>query len=115
MSSPADGARAFLVAMSTGDGERVTELAAPGIVVVLGPHEVVGVDEVRRLAEQEADLMMEVDPVEVREDGEYVVVDAIRRQRWRATGEVANEDRITVTIALSSDGSIARVELRPAE
>lgn len=106
-----EGAKAFLDAMSVGDGPRVEELVDPDVEVVIGPHVLRGVASVRRMAEEEAPLMMEVEPRDCRVADGVVHVDAVRRQRWRETGEIANEDDLAVAIGFGPSGAIARVEL----
>lgn len=106
-------ARSFLEAMSLGDGDRVEELVAPAVVLSIGPHEIHGVPSVRRMAEQEAELMMEVEPTEVRITDDGVVVDALRRQRWRESGEVATQDLVLIGLVFAADDAIVRVRLEP--
>ena len=104
-------AHAFLEAMSVGDGARVEELVDPEVEVVIGPHVLRGVASVRRMAEEEAPLVMEVEPRSTRVEGDVVHVDALRRQRWRETGELANEDDLAVAIRFGPSGAVDRVEL----
>lgn len=106
-------ARSFLEAMSRGDGDRVEELVAPDVVLVIGPHEIDGMASVRRMAEQEAELVMEVEPTEARSTDDGVVVDAVRRQRWRGSGEVANEDMVRIGLVFAAGDLIERVTLEP--
>lgn len=106
-------ARSFLEAMSRGDGDRVEELVTPTVVLVIGPHEIHGVASVRRMAEQEAELMMEVEPSEARSTDDGVVVDAVRRQRWRESGEIATEDVVRVGLVFAAGEAIVRVTLEP--
>ncbi len=99
--------------MSLGDGDRVEELVAPDVVLALGPHEIHGVASVRRMAEQEAELIMEVEPSEVSSTDDGVVVDAVRRQRWRESGEIATEDLVRIGLVFADDEAIVRVTLEP--
>ena len=105
-------AEEFLLAMSDGDGDAVERLVDPGVVLALGPHEIEGVAEVRRMAEEVAPLQMRVEPERVEESGGVTVVQARRVQRWRETGEVATDDPVEVTCRTGGDGRIVRVELR---
>ena len=102
----------FLVAMSDGDGAAVERLVDPGVVLVLGPHAVEGVADVRRMAEEVAPLELRVEPLSVEETAGAAVVRARRIQRWRETGEIATEDSVDVTCRYGDDGRIVRVELR---
>jgi hypothetical protein len=104
-------AHAFLAAMSLGEGARVEQLVDPEVEVVIGPHVLRGVATVRRMAEEEAPLVMEVEPRSTRVEGDVVHVEAVRRQRWRETGEIANEDEVGVTIRFGHSGAVDRVEL----
>ncbi len=105
-------ARAFLEAMSAGDGLCVEKLVDPNVEVVIGPHVLRGATDVRRMAEEEAPLVMEVEPGASHVEGDGVHVDVLRRQRWRETGEIATEDDLSVAIEFGPSGAIARVELR---
>jgi hypothetical protein len=105
-------AEAFLVAMSDGDGAAVERLVDPGVVLVLGPHAVEGVADVRRMAEEVAPLELRVEPLSVEESAGGAVVHARRIQRWRETGEVATDDSVDVTCRYGDDGRIVLVELR---
>jgi len=104
----------FLRAMSDGDGDAVERLADPGIVLALGPHELKGAAEARRMAEEVAPLEMRVEPELVEESGDVTVVQARRIQRWRETGEIAHEDAVEVRCRTGADGRIVRLELRAA-
>jgi len=105
-------AEEFLRAMSDGDGDAVERLVAPDVVLVLGPHEIDGAAEVRRMAEEIAPLEMRIEPEAVEEAAGGAVVRGRRVQRWRETGEIANEDEVDVTCTYGDDGRIVRVELR---
>ena len=105
-------AEEFLLAMSDGDGDAVERLVAPDVVLVLGPHEVEGAAELRRMAEEVAPLEMRIEPDAVEESAGAAVVRGRRVQRWRETGEIATEDEVDVTCTYGEDGRIVRVELR---
>jgi hypothetical protein len=102
----------FLLAMSDGDGDAVERLVDPDVVLVLGPHAIEGVADVRRMAEEVAPLELRVEPERVEEADAVTVVHGRRVQRWRETGELANEDAVDVTCRYGEDGRIVRVELR---
>ena len=103
-------AEEFLLAMSDGDGDTVERLVAPDVVLVLGPHEVEGAAELRRMAEEVAPLEMRIEPEAVEEAAGGAVVHGRRVQRWRETGEIADE--VNVACTYGEDGRIVRVELR---
>ena len=105
-------AEEFLRAMSDGDGDAVERLVAPDVVLVLGPHEIDGAAEVRRMAEEIAPLEMRIEPEAVEEAAGGAVVRGRRVQRWRETGEIANQDEVDITCTYGDDGRIVRVELR---
>ena len=105
-------AEEFLRAMSDGDGDTVERLVAPDVVLVLGPHEIGGAAEVRRMAEEIAPLEMRIEPEAVEEAAGGAVVRGRRVQRWRETGEIANQVEVDITCTYGADGRIVRVELR---
>jgi limonene-1,2-epoxide hydrolase len=105
-------AEEFLLAMSDGDGDAVERLVDPQVVLVLGPHEVEGVAQLRRMAEEVAPLEMRIEPETVEEAAGTARVHGRRVQRWRDTGEIASEDAVDVACSYGEDGRIVRVELR---
>ncbi len=102
----------FLLAMSDGDGDALERLVDPGIVLVLGSHQVEGVADVRRMAEEVAPLDMRIEPERVEESDGVTIVHGRRVQRWRETGEIANEDAVDVICRHDETGRIVRAELR---
>jgi ketosteroid isomerase-like protein len=108
--------RAFFVAMNAQDADAAAALAREDVTISLGPHEMVGHDALRDLAQQTDDaLSFEMTPLEIDvESANVIIVRALRVQRWRETGAVAVEEELRARFTFDPGGTITQIELAPA-
>jgi hypothetical protein len=111
---PEDTIRRFCEAINEHDGDGAAALADPGIVIVIGPNELDGVEALRAMAAQRPEgLDSSVDVLGIEgADGRYAVT-ARRVQRWAETGELALDQALRIEIELNDHGLVSRAEMHP--
>jgi limonene-1,2-epoxide hydrolase len=111
---PEDTIRRFCEAINTHDGDGAAALADPEIVILIGTHELDGVEALRAMAAQRPEgLDSSVDVLGIEgADGKYEVT-ARRVQRWEETGELVVDQELSIAIELNDEGLVARAEMHP--
>jgi limonene-1,2-epoxide hydrolase len=111
---PEDTIRRFCEAINVHDGDTAAALADPSIVILIGTHELDGVEALRAMVAQRPEgLDSSVDVLGIEgADGRYEVT-ARRVQHWSETGELAVDQKLTILIELNDKGLVARAEMHP--
>lgn len=105
--------RAFFDAMNAQDADAAAALVSEDVAVQLGPHRFAGRSAVRELAVQTDDQLAFETVVLALDAGSDADIRAraLRTQRWRSTGEVADESELHARFTFDGSGSITRIVL----
>lgn len=94
-------------AMNVHDADAAAAAVDPDIEILVGPHQVTGVEAIRQFALQDDPaLIVENTAVSYEDvDGELKVT-VHRVTHWRETGELSSEEDLIMSFTLTSDGLI---------